>query len=103
MAHILGSDFTLDINNPDAPKIVCLANNPQKQQVYGAVLSLYISRMIKIIAIHGFEIKNDSHRFFFSGIVVGDLIFNCCEERSDEIESPVFKASVPRFFFENKL
>lgn len=44
-----GSDFTLDINNPDAPKIVCLANNPQKQQVYGAVLSLYISRMTKII------------------------------------------------------
>ncbi len=44
-----GNDFTLDINNPDAPKIVCLANNPQKQQVYGAVLSLYISRMTKII------------------------------------------------------
>ncbi len=44
-----GNDFTLDINNPEAPKIVCLANNPQKQQVYGAVLSLYISRMTKII------------------------------------------------------
>jgi hypothetical protein len=44
-----GNDFTLDINNPNAPKIVCLANNPQKQQVYGAVLSLYISRMTKII------------------------------------------------------
>ncbi len=43
------NDFTLDINSPDAPKIVCLANNPQKQQVYGAVLSLYISRMTKII------------------------------------------------------
>jgi hypothetical protein len=44
-----GNDFTLDINNLDAPKIVCLANNPQKQQVYGAVLSLYVSRMTKII------------------------------------------------------
>ncbi len=44
-----GSDFTLDINNPESPKIVCLANNPQKQQVYGAVLSLYISRLTKII------------------------------------------------------
>ena len=44
-----GNDFTLDINNPNAPKIVCLANNPQKLQVYGAVLSLYISRMTKII------------------------------------------------------
>lgn len=44
-----GSDFTLDINNANEPKIVCLANNPQKQQVYGAVLSLYISRMTKIV------------------------------------------------------
>lgn len=44
-----GNDFTLDINDPASPKIVCLANNPQKQQVYGAVLSLYISRMTKII------------------------------------------------------
>ncbi len=44
-----GNDFTLDINNPEAPKIVCLANNPQKQEVYGPVLSLYITRMTKII------------------------------------------------------
>ena len=44
-----GNDFTLDINNPAAPKIVCLANNPQKQEVYGAVLSLYISRMTKLV------------------------------------------------------
>ncbi len=43
-----GNDFTLDINNPDQPKIVCIGNNPQKQQVYGAVLSLYVSRMIKL-------------------------------------------------------
>ena len=44
-----GNDFTLDINNPKAPKIVCLANNPQKSEVYGAVLSLYISRMTKLV------------------------------------------------------
>ncbi|TAN15092.1 MAG: conjugal transfer protein TraG [Chitinophagaceae bacterium] len=44
-----GNDFTLDINNPKEPKIVCMGNNPQKQQVYGAVLSLYISRMIKLV------------------------------------------------------
>jgi len=43
------SDFTLDINDPRAPKIVCLANNPQKQQIYGAVLSLYITRLIKLV------------------------------------------------------
>jgi hypothetical protein len=44
-----GSDFTLDINNPEAPKIVCLANNPQKQQIFGAVLSLYVNRLIKLV------------------------------------------------------
>lgn len=44
-----GNDFTLDVNNPDEPKIVCVGNNPQKLQIYGAVLSLYISRMIKLV------------------------------------------------------
>jgi len=44
-----GNDFTLDLNNPDEPKIICAGNNPQKQQVYGAVLSLYVSRMIKLV------------------------------------------------------
>lgn len=44
-----GSEFTLDINNPEAPKIVCMGNNPQKIQIYGAVLSLYTNRMLKII------------------------------------------------------
>lgn len=44
-----GNDFSLDINNPDEPKIVCLANNPQKSEVYGAVLSLYINRINKLV------------------------------------------------------
>jgi len=44
-----GNDFTLDINNPREPKIVCMGNNPMKAQVYGAVLSLYVSRMIKLV------------------------------------------------------
>jgi len=44
-----GNDFTLDLNNPQAPKIICIGNNPQKLQIYGAVLSLYISRMIKLV------------------------------------------------------
>lgn len=42
-----GNDFTLDINNPEHPKIVCMGNNPEKQQIYGAVLSLYISRIVR--------------------------------------------------------
>lgn len=44
-----GNDFTLDVNNPTEPKIICVGNNPQKLQTYGAVLSLYISRMIKLV------------------------------------------------------
>lgn len=43
------NDFKLDINDPENPKIVCLANNPQKQQIYGAVLSLYVTRLIKLV------------------------------------------------------
>ncbi len=44
-----GDDFSLDINNPEEPKIVCLANNPQKSQVNGAVLSLYVNRINKLV------------------------------------------------------
>lgn len=44
-----GNEFTLDINDPDAPKIVCMGNNPQKIQIYGAVLSLFTNRLLKII------------------------------------------------------
>jgi hypothetical protein len=44
---LAGNDFNLDINTPDDPKIVCMGNNPQKIQIYGAVLSLYVARLIK--------------------------------------------------------
>lgn len=44
-----GHDFDLDLNNPDDPKILCLGNNPQKSQVYGAVLSLFANRLFKVI------------------------------------------------------
>jgi hypothetical protein len=44
-----GTDFTLDINDPEKPKIVCMGNNPQKVQTYGAVLSLYVNRLIKLV------------------------------------------------------
>lgn len=43
------NDFTLDINNPEDPKVLCMGNNPQKIQTYGAVLSLYINRLIKLV------------------------------------------------------
>jgi hypothetical protein len=44
-----GNDFTLDINNPEEPKLVCIGNNPQKIQIYGAVLSLYVNRLVKLV------------------------------------------------------
>lgn len=44
-----GNDFSLDINDPKAPKIVCMGNNPQKIQIYGAVLSLYVNRLVKLV------------------------------------------------------
>ena len=44
-----GNDFSLDINNPSQPKVVCLANNPLRIEMYGAVLSLFITRMLKVI------------------------------------------------------
>lgn len=44
-----GNDFTLDINHPEQPKIVCMGNNPQKTQTYGAVLSLYITAMTRMM------------------------------------------------------
>lgn len=44
-----GNDFTLDINNPEKPKLVCMGNNPQKIQIYGAVLSLYVNRLVKLV------------------------------------------------------
>lgn len=44
-----GNDFTLDINNPEEPKLVCCGNNPQKIQIYGAVLSLYVNRLVKLV------------------------------------------------------
>jgi hypothetical protein len=44
-----GNDFSLDINNPEQPKVVCLANNPLRIEMYGAVLSLFITRMLKVM------------------------------------------------------
>jgi hypothetical protein len=44
-----GNDFTLDINNPDEPKILCVGNNPDRQNIYSAALGLYNSRIVKLI------------------------------------------------------
>ena len=40
-------DFSLDINNPKEPKILCVGNNPDRQNIYSAALGLYNSRIVK--------------------------------------------------------
>ncbi|MDR2680112.1 MAG: TraM recognition domain-containing protein, partial [Tannerella sp.] len=44
-----GNDFTLDINNPAEPKILCVGNNPDRRNIYSAALGLYNSRIVKLI------------------------------------------------------
>jgi len=44
-----GNDFTLDINNPKAPKIVCLGSDPLKSEALAPVISLFCDRLHKII------------------------------------------------------
>lgn len=44
-----GDEFTLDINNPEDPKILVVGNNPDRQNIYSAALGLYNSRIVKLI------------------------------------------------------
>lgn len=44
-----GDDFSLDMNNPEDPKIICVGNDPDRQQIYGTTLALFTSRMFKLI------------------------------------------------------
>jgi TraM recognition site of TraD and TraG len=67
-----GNDFTLDINNPAEPKIVCIGNNPQKSQTYSAVLSLYVSAMTRLLNKQGKHksslIFDEFPTIYFNGI-----------------------------------
>ena len=44
-----GDEFSLDINNSEEPKVLCVGNNPDRQNIYGAALGLYNSRIVKLI------------------------------------------------------
>jgi len=59
-----GDEFTLDINNPDEPKILVVGNNPDRQNIYGAALGLYNSRIVKLVNKKG-QLK--------SGIIIDEL------------------------------
>ena len=59
-----GNDFTLDINNPHEPKVLCVGNNPDRQNIYGAALGLYNSRIVKLINKKG---------MLKSGVIIDEL------------------------------
>lgn len=59
-----GDDFTLDINNPDEPKVLCVGNNPDRQNIYSAALGLYNSRIVRLINKKG-KLK--------SGVIIDEL------------------------------
>ena len=44
-----GDDFSLDITNPNEPKVLVVGNNPDRQNIYSAALGLYNSRIVKLI------------------------------------------------------
>ncbi|KAB6524767.1 TraM recognition domain-containing protein, partial [Phocaeicola vulgatus] len=44
-----GDDFTLDINNPEQPKVLCVGNTPDRQNIYSAALGLYNARIVKLV------------------------------------------------------
>lgn len=44
-----GDDFSLDINNPEDPKVLCVGNNPDRQNIYSAALGLYNARIVKLV------------------------------------------------------
>lgn len=46
---LTGNDFSLDINNPEEPKILCIGNNQERKETQGVVIGLINSRMLKLI------------------------------------------------------
>jgi len=45
---LTGNDLTLDINNPAAPKILCLGGDPPRREALAPILSLYIDQISKL-------------------------------------------------------
>ncbi len=50
---LTGDDFSLDLNSPLAPKILCLGNNPDRQTTYSAPLGLILSKLTKTLNSQG--------------------------------------------------
>ena len=46
-------DFSLQINDPRQPEIICVGNNPKRQSIYGTVLAMLASQLFKVINVPG--------------------------------------------------
>ncbi|HEV2483624.1 MAG TPA: YWFCY domain-containing protein [Puia sp.] len=43
-----GDDFSLDLNNPEAPKLLTIGSNPQKTETYGPMIAAYINTINRL-------------------------------------------------------
>ena len=48
-----GNDFSLQINDPAAPKIFCIGNDPDNKLVYGTAASLITEKLFNVINVPG--------------------------------------------------
>jgi hypothetical protein len=79
-----GNDFSLDVNNPNAPKIVSVGNNPSKTQIYGAVISLCTERMLKLVNRKG-QLKSSLVFDEFPTIFVNNIDTLIATARSNKV------------------
>jgi hypothetical protein len=67
-----GDDFTLDINNPESPKIICVGNNPKREAAYSAPLGLFFTQLIKEInqkdRLHSFLCMDEFPSLYTQGV-----------------------------------
>lgn len=76
-----GDDFSLEINNPKEPKIICVGNNPRRQSVYGTTLAMLMSQLFKIIntpgKIHSAVLIDELPTIYLKGL---DNLFNTARQ-----------------------
>ena len=46
---LTGNDFTLDLNNPKAPKVLCLGNNPQRSATFSPIIAAYLNTINRLV------------------------------------------------------
>lgn len=63
-----GNDFSLDINNPKEPKLLCVGNNPNRQNIYSVALGLYNSRINKKEQLKSTVIIDELPTIYFRGL-----------------------------------